>query len=501
MKILLPLAGRDKFFRRDGCDLPKPLVKVGGVPLIKRVVDWLHVLDSDGEFVFVVHDEDCRKFDLDGIVGRTFQRRATFVRLSGEPQGTACCALMAIEHIDNDDELIIFTGDQLLDVDLADLVETFRRRRLDAGVAVFRATHPRWSYVRADEHGNVVEAAHDRAISRLAIAGFYYFARGRDFVAAAMRSIANAATVGGEHCVAPTLNEFVQDGRAVGLERIPNERCVSLRSPRKVAEYERRMDQSRGGIRRVRRTGRPPVNVVIPMAGEGKRFADAGFAAPKPFIDIDGRMMIEHVLDNLAIPEARYILLAREEHLRRFPAAERRLRQRADVEILPVEGLTEGTACTVLLARPFIDNDARLLIANCDQIVDFDCGAFVEDCGRRGWNGSILVFRDAARDPKWSFAKLDDAGMVAEVREKVPISDLATVGIYLFSRGADFVDAAIDMIARNDRVNGEFYTCPVYNYAIRRGAAIGIYEVASEQMHGVGTPEDLRAYCGAMGFA
>lgn len=501
MKILLPLAGRDKFFRRDGCDLPKPLVEVGGVPLIKRVVDCLRALGSNAEFIFVVRDADCRKFDLDKFLEQVCQGRATLVRLSGEPQGAACSALMAIEHIDNDEELIIADDDQMLDVDLAHLVDTFRRRRLDAGVAVFRAAHPRWSYVRADEHGNVVEAADNKMISRLAVAGFYYFARGRDFVAAAMRSIANAATEGGEHCVAPTLNELVQDGRAVGFERIPNERCASLYSPRKVAEYERRLDLSMGGKRLVRRAGHPPVNVVIPMAGEGKRFADAGFVAPKPFIEIGGRMMIEHVLDNLAIPEARYILLARQEHLRRFPAAERRLRQRADVEILPVDRLTEGTACTVLLARQFIDNDARLLIANCDQIVDFDCGAFVEDCGRHGWNGSILVFRDAARDPKWSFAKLDDTGMVAEVREKVPISDLATVGIYLFARGADFVDAAIDMIARNDRVNGEFYTCPVYNYAIRRGAAIGVYEVASHQMHGVGTPEDLRAYCGTMGFA
>jgi dTDP-glucose pyrophosphorylase len=204
--------------------------------------------------------------------------------------------------------------------------------------------------------------------------------------------------------------------------------------------------------------------------------------------------MIEQVMDNLAVPGARYVLLARREHLEQEPDITARLQQREGVTILPVEKLTEGTACTVLLARQEIDLDHPLLIANCDQIVDFQCADLVRDCIERGLDGSILVFRDAEMNPKWSFARLDETGMVTEVKEKVPISDLATVGIYLFAKGSDFIAASLDMIVQNDRVNGEFYTCPVYNYAIRQGKKIGVFEIPVEAMHGLGTPEDLEAY-------
>ena len=165
--------------------------------------------------------------------------------------------------------------------------------------------------------------------------------------------------------------------------------------------------------------------------------------------------------------------------------------EKSGVSILPVKQLTEGTACTVLLARKTFDNDNPLMVANSDQLVDFEVADYLQDCRDRGLDGSILVFRDPARDPKWSFARLDDEGLVQEVAEKKAISDLATVGIYLFARGRDFISAAADMIANNDRVNGEFYTCPIYNYMIANGARIGVYEVPMDAMSGLGTPDDL----------
>ena len=124
---------------------------------------------------------------------------------------------------------------------------------------------------------------------------------------------------------------------------------------------------------------------------------------------------------------------------------------------------------------------------------------YVQDCLDRGLDGSILVFRDPSLDPKWSFAKVNDDGLVTEVAEKKPISDLATVGIYLFARGRDFVSATADMIATNERVNGEFYTCPVYNYMIANGARIGVYEVPMDAMYGLGTPDDLSEFLAARG--
>lgn len=236
------------------------------------------------------------------------------------------------------------------------------------------------------------------------------------------------------------------------------------------------------------------INILIPMAGLGSRFAKAGYKKPKPFIDVSGKPMIVRVLENLKYPDAKYILVAQWEHLQKEKELVEKIEHEFNAVFVPIEKLSEGTACTVLYARKFINNSTPLLIANSDQIVDIDIAAFIDDCKNRELDGSILTFVDEYKDPKWSFAKIDDNGLVKEVKEKEVISPYATVGIYLYSRGSDFVNSAVDMIARNGRVNNEFYTCPTYNYAIKDGLKIGIYNIRFNQMHGIGTPEDLNSY-------
>ena len=236
------------------------------------------------------------------------------------------------------------------------------------------------------------------------------------------------------------------------------------------------------------------INIVIPMAGEGSRFKNDGYEKPKPFIDVLGKPMIVRVLENLSYPEARYLLIARKEHMNKEKDLVKSIERDFNVVFLALENLTEGTACTVLYARKYINNNEPLLIANSDQIVDINIEDFVIDCIKRDLDGSILTFIDKYKDPKWSFAKIDDRGMLIEVKEKVVISKYATVGIYLYTKGKHFVNAAIDMIINNDRVNNEFYTCPTYNYAIKNGMNIGIYNIDYKQMHGLGTPDDLKKY-------
>ncbi|EAJ1261927.1 glycosyl transferase family 2 [Campylobacter lari] len=238
------------------------------------------------------------------------------------------------------------------------------------------------------------------------------------------------------------------------------------------------------------------MNVVIPMAGLGSRFAKVGFSKPKPFIDVLGKPMIVRVLENLSIPNANYILIARKEHLESEQILVEYIRSNFNVHFIGIDKLTEGTVCTVLYAKKIIDNDTPLLIANSDQIVDMNINEYIKDCVDCKLDGSILTFIDSEKNPKWSFVKLDSDNIVEYVKEKEAISDIATVGIYFFSRGSVFVNSAINMIIENDRVNGEFYICPVYNYAIKNKAKIGIYSIDYKQMHGIGTPEDLQKYIG-----
>ncbi|EID3794136.1 glycosyltransferase family 2 protein, partial [Campylobacter jejuni] len=216
------------------------------------------------------------------------------------------------------------------------------------------------------------------------------------------------------------------------------------------------------------------MNIVIPIAGLGSRFAKAGFDKPKPFIDVLGKPMIVRVLENLKYKDAKYILIARKEHLIKEKKLVDEIKNNFNVEFIAIDKLTEGTACTVLYARKYINNNTPLMIANSDQIVDINIADFINDSLNRSLDGSILTFIDKEANPKWSFAKLNN-NLVVEVKEKEAISEFATVGIYFFNKGKIFVESAIDMIIENDRVNNEFYTCPVYNYAIKNGVKIGIY--------------------------
>lgn len=234
------------------------------------------------------------------------------------------------------------------------------------------------------------------------------------------------------------------------------------------------------------------INVVIPMAGAGSRFVKAGYDIPKPFIDVLGVPMVERVLINLSMPGARYILIARSDHLERGGAVLERIKETYSPEIVVVDQLTEGAACTVLLAVRLLNDDTPLLIANSDQIVDMNIADYVGDSRARGLDGSILTF--PSDHPKWSYVKHDEQGLVTEIKEKVVISEKATVGIYYFERGSDFVECACEMIANNDRVNNEFYVCPAYAYGIRHGLRIGSYHIPEHAMHGMGVPEDLDEY-------
>lgn len=228
------------------------------------------------------------------------------------------------------------------------------------------------------------------------------------------------------------------------------------------------------------------MNILIPMAGAGSRFAQAGYTFPKPLIEVNGKPMIQVVVENLNV-EANYIFICQREHYDKYSLQYLLNLIAPGCKIVLVDGMTEGAACTALLAKEFIDNDEPLMIANSDQFVEWNSNTTLYAFAADGIDAGIVTFK--ATHPKWSYARLDQDGFVAEVAEKKVISDLATVGIYYWSRGSDFVHYAEQMIAKNVRVNGEFYVCPVFNEAIADGKKIRCKN--AEKMWGIGTPEDL----------
>jgi len=233
------------------------------------------------------------------------------------------------------------------------------------------------------------------------------------------------------------------------------------------------------------------MKVLIPMAGAGSRFAKAGYKNPKPLIDVAGKAMIERVIDNIGLPDANYIFIAQKQHLHDHPQIKEKLKSSAaNVDIVEIDGLTEGAACTTLLAKRLIDNESPLLICNADQWVDWDPRHFINFV--KSADGAIPYF--LGDSPKHSYSKINfHTGLIEQVAEKQVISNFATVGIYYWKSGAQYVECAERMIERNIRFNNEFYICPVYNELIHHfNGAVLPYPVY--EMRGMGTPEELSKF-------
>lgn len=228
------------------------------------------------------------------------------------------------------------------------------------------------------------------------------------------------------------------------------------------------------------------LQILIPMAGRGSRFRRVGYTLPKPLISVLGQPMIAHVAENLSFPGARWFFVALEDHVQDHELHTYLKQIAPGATVVTTDGITEGAACSAMLAAPKLDPDKPLMLANSDQYIEFDIYDFLS--GGIGSDGAIMTFK--SDHPKWSYAKVE-RGLVTQVKEKCVISDNATSGIYLWNRAGDFMDGVKDMIEANDRHNNEFYVAPSYNYCIKKGLKYRLSQIKRQAMWGLGTPEDL----------
>ena len=265
-----------------------------------------------------------------------------------------------------------------------------------------------------------------------------------------------------------------------------------------VIHVKNRLDVNKALLEKIRDTfatshSAPPIpwtdeqmTILIPMAGLGSRFTQAGYTFPKPLIEVSGKPMIQLVVENLNI-KGQYVFIVQKEHYERYSLHYLLNLIAPQCSIVQCDGLTEGAACTSLLAEKHIDNGRPLLIANSDQFMEWDTHKCMSRFFAKDIHGGILTFESI--HPKWSYAKLGDNGFVSEVAEKKPISHHATTGVYFWKEGRDYVRYAKRMIEKDIRTNNEFYIAPVFNHAIEDGRTIRIQHIKT--MWGLGAPEDL----------
>lgn len=251
------------------------------------------------------------------------------------------------------------------------------------------------------------------------------------------------------------------------------------------------------------------MNIIIPMAGEGRRFKEAGYANLKPFIEINHKPMIRWVLENINLygDNYKYIFICNIGYCQKLDEilSNYFYHYPNSYKIIPIHNITEGAACTVLLSELYIDNEEELLIVNSDQLVlekhniiakEEWCYSGLNHFRKMNADGGIFCFWND--NPKWSYCRISN-GKINQTIEKEVVSNFATTGSgYWFKRGKDFVSAAKRMINKNDRSKGEFYVVPAYNYLISDDKVIIPYFI--NNLVGLGTPEDLEIFCKKEGF-
>ena len=246
MNLVIPIATSSLFFSLEEYGYPKPLIEIMGIPMIEHVIKNITHGNSFKKIIFIVQQDECDRFHLDNTLKLLSPIKPEIIKLRADTKGALCSVLLAVEHINNDEPLLISNADQIFDRGIADYLQSFTASDLDAACLTFSSVHPRWSYVKTNQDGLVIETAEKRPISKHAIAGVYWYKKGHEFVQSGMASIKNGSSVEGKYFISPVFNEYVLSGKKVGHDTVPNEQYHTFYSPQKIEEYEFSFKGNRG---------------------------------------------------------------------------------------------------------------------------------------------------------------------------------------------------------------------------------------------------------------
>lgn len=238
VNILIPIGKKSNFFNKNEFLFPQSLIEINDKTIIQLVIENYETIKDEKRFIFIVSKEECDKYHIDNVLKLLTNYNSKIITLDSPTKGAVCSCLMAIEYIDNEDELIIANSDQIFNLNINNVLNKYREKDSDCGVISFESVHPRWSFVLEDENNKIIETAEKRPISKNAIAGFYYFKNGKSFINASMKSIKRDASIDDNYYIAPIINEMVLDNMNLDILKIDKEEFVTLYSPDKIKEYK-----------------------------------------------------------------------------------------------------------------------------------------------------------------------------------------------------------------------------------------------------------------------
>lgn len=505
MQLIIPMSGRGDRFLRAGYRMPKPLIPIDGKPMIEHVVNLFPGID---DVLFICNEAHLATTDLRAVL-QGLRPTARIVSIPSHKLGPVYATLQAERFIPDDDDVIVNYCDFACRWDVEQFRRTVRETACDGCITAYRGFHPHslgetyYAYIK-ERHQWLEEIKEkssftNQRMKEYASAGTYYFAKGR-YVKHYFRALMDRQLhVQGEYYVSLVYNLMKADGLRTVIYEL--DQFLQWGTPEDLEEY---LEWSR--IFQRWPAARPAVTVpgqtnLIPMAGEGRRFLEAGYPVPKPLIPVDGVPMVVRAVE-CAPPGERWVLVCREEHLTRHGLVEELRRRWPQCRIIPVAATTEGQACTCLLAEPVIPADQPLFIGACDNGMLWDAARFQQMVSGACFDALIWTFQrhvGVRRHPRmYSYVEVDADGVTARrVSMKTPISDTpqhdhAVVGAFWFRRAGDFFNAARQLMACQDRTRGEFYVDACLNELIRAGKRVGVFLI--DHYLGWGTPDDLNTY-------
>ena len=505
MKIVIPLSGLGRRFLEAGYRDPKPLIQVDGKPMIEQVVG---LFPGETDFVFVCNQEHLQQTAMASVL-RRIAPQGRIVAIAPHKLGPVHAVLQAADLIADDEPVMVNYCDFGVEWDWPALKVELAANGCDGAVPAYWGFHPHclgsthYAYMRHDGQWMLQiqekQPFTDHRMDEPASSGSYYFRRG-DVMKRAFAALVGdpAQALKGEYYVSLAYNWLLRQGLKVWIPRVPV--MLQWGTPEDLEDYQAWSDYFAGDT--AFRPRRPFAGqALVPMAGAGQRFVDADYRLPKPLIPVSGRPMIVRAAGSLPRMD-RHIFVARGEHLRQAPVeAELKSAFGPGTQVLSVDQLTEGQACTCLLAKPVLDLDAPLMIGACDNGMVWDEDAFAALVADPAVDFVVWTFRGhpgARRKPQaYGWVRADDRGRVLGVSVKQAISerphqDPGIVGAFWFRRAGDFSAAAEALVAADERVNGEFYVDSVLKQCLQAGKQGRIFDVRRYLCWG--TPDDLRAW-------
>ena len=512
MQLIIPMSGRGDRFLRAGYRVPKPLIPIEGKPIVEHV---LNLFPGVEDVVFVCNTEHLAATPLRAVLQR-LRPAARVVAIEPHNLGPVHATLQAAPWIPDDDEVIVNYCDFSARWDFARFRRTVREVGCDGCITAYRGFHPHslgptfYAYLRHQDHWmeEIQEKAcfTDNRMEEYASAGTYYFARGRHVTRYFAELVRRQQSLNGEYYVSLVYNLMRADGLRTWVYEL--DQFLQWGTPEDLEEYLGWSEFFHGpgarGVPAAPTPGTPQAagTNLVPMAGAGRRFQEAGYTVPKPFVPVDGAPMVVQAVR--AYPAAaRWVFVAQQSHLAVGGFADTVRRQYPSCTIVSVDGLTAGQASTCQLAEPHVPPEAPLFIGACDHSMVWDPARFVALAGGARYDALIWTFQGHAgvrRHPQmYSYVEVAPDGVTAlRVSTKVPLSDRpdrdhAVVGAFWFRRAKAFFDAVRHLMAMTpERPGGEWYVDTCLNAAIALGMTVGVFQI--DRYIGWGTPDELKTY-------